>query len=390
MVVLACAAAPRTRAQTPADSAPAPTVDEARRIEGRVVKPGLDDVVGVPGLRVTLHRVGPDGAGPIDSTVTGEGGRYRFAYRARGSADAVFFVSATYAGIAYFSSPTRAPVATADDAGITVFDTTSKAVHVHVAGQHLVVAAPHSDGRREIAQVFELQNDTSVTFVSGDSTKPTWRVHLPEGATAARVSEGDIAAAATTIADGEVRVFAPLSPGIRQLAVMYVLPSSAFPLDLPLQYETGVLEVLTEEPTAVVTGAGLTKRERASTQGRTFIRYLGQDAPASAVVRVAVGASPGAVRGRYLTALAAALGAVMVLALVWAFRRRRGAAVAIATAAPTARSESESLVRAIAALDAEFERQAAPTAEQRAVYDRERATLKARLAALLAAERGPG
>jgi len=372
-------------------STASPPVNEARRVNGRVVRPGPkgEDVVGVPGIVVTLHRVGPDGAGPLDSMRTEADGRYRFSYRARGSADAVYFTSVMFDGIAYFSSPTRAAMTYEGDASITVFDTSSRNVHIKVAGHHFVVAAPRPDGRREVAEVFELQNDTAVTLVSGDTAHPTWRVHLPTGATDARVTESDISPGAADVRPGEVRVYAPLSPGIRQLALMYVLPKSSFPLQIPVEWPTTVLEVLAEEPTAEVSGARLTKRDTASTGGRTFQRWLAEDVPANGVISIDFRESAAAREHRIVTILGSLVAALMAAALFVAFRRRAPRPVVAATPGFSADAR-ESLVREIALLDASWERDPLRTPERAAEYDERRRALKARLAELLAAERGAG
>ncbi|MFL5571889.1 MAG: hypothetical protein ACJ78R_00085, partial [Gemmatimonadaceae bacterium] len=59
----------------------------------------------VSGAWVVLHRVGPDRAGPLDSTLSDARGRYSFNYVRSGSDDAIYFVSASYDGIAYFTPP---------------------------------------------------------------------------------------------------------------------------------------------------------------------------------------------------------------------------------------------------------------------------------------------
>src|SRR5688572_27594903 len=83
----------------------------ARIAEGQVLRAVEGgDAVAVTGQWVVLHRVGADRAGPLDSARTGAGGRFRFRYAATGAPDALYFVSATYGGIAYFSPPLRSAV----------------------------------------------------------------------------------------------------------------------------------------------------------------------------------------------------------------------------------------------------------------------------------------
>ena len=369
------------RAQTPAG--------EARRVDGVVMHGEPKGPRPIPGVRVVLHRVGSDRAGPLDSAITDARGRYRFHFSASGSPDAIYFVSASYDGIAYFSVPLREPVTSGDDAQITVFDTTSGPVPIHVIGHHVIVGSPDGRGDREAVEVFELQNDSSVTRVSVGRITPVWATTLPHGAANAKINPtGDISPNAVSFTDGRVRLFAPISPGARQLSYAYQLPRDALPLSIALDEPTGVLEVLTEEPRATVTGATLTEVAPTSTGGRTFRRFLAQNVPARAVVRIDVPFAIGESRVRWFVAVAVVCGLAMLGSIAVALRRRR--VVAVAAPPPPQRRETEDLLHAIAMLDAEFERNADATADERARYDAERARLKARLSAALAAEGSTG
>lgn len=373
------------RAQAPA----ADSAAQSRRVDGVVMHGEAKGPRPISGVRVVLHRVGSDRAGPLDSAITDPRGRYRFRFSASGSPDAIYFVSASYDGIAYFSVPLREPVTSGDDAQITVFDTTSGPVPIHVVGHHVILGSPDEQGSREAVEVFELQNDSSVTRVSGGHLQPVWTTTLPRGATNAKINPtGDISPNAVSFSDGRVRLFAPISPGARQLSYAYRLSRDALPLSVALDEPTGVLEVLTEEPRATVTGANLTEVAPTATAGRTFRRFLAQNVPPQSVIRIDVPFGIGESRVRWFAAVAVVCGLAMLGSIVVALRRRR----AIAVAAPVAsyRRETEELLQAIAALDAAFERHADPTADDRARYDAERARLKAQLATALAAERRSG
>jgi hypothetical protein len=78
---------------------------------------------------VILHRVGHDRAGPLDSVRTTAAGAFSFQYRVTGDSDAVYFVSTSYGGVAYYTPPLRGPVVRGDDAALVVFDTTSGPVN---------------------------------------------------------------------------------------------------------------------------------------------------------------------------------------------------------------------------------------------------------------------
>ncbi len=380
LVALSVAALPpRAGAQ---DSTLVPP-NESRAVAGRVQKPGrTGDPVPVPGAWVVLHRVGPDHAGPLDSTHTNASGVYQFRYRTSGSAQAVYFVSTSYDGIAYFSSPLRTPDVRNGDADIIVFDTTSTGVHLKLEGRHIVLGAPGADGLRQVAEVFDLGNDSTKTLIARDTLSPLWVGHLPPGAESPTVSGGDVAPGAVTFAGSEVNLFAPVSPGVRQLAITYRLAAKSFPLVVPMEQATGVLEVLTEEPNAGVSGARITQVASVSAQGRAFKRYLAQDVPATAVLQVALPSSTIWSRQNVMLAIAGAMALLMLGALAVAMRRGR---VGLVMAAPP-EPESRRLIRALAALDAAFEQRTGATPEERAEHDRARSALKAQIAAALAAE----
>ena len=366
-----------------------------RVVEGRVMRGTSNGPQPSPGIQVVLHRVGSDRAGPLDSVRTDARGRYAFRFRPFGAEDALYFASASYGGIAYFSTPLRSAVERGDDAMITVFDTTSRPVDIHVAGRHVIIGAPAEGGRREVVEVFELGNDTSVTVVSRDASTPVWRTHLPPGAVEPKMNPtGEVAPGAVSFRGNELLVFAPLSPGIRQLSFSYAMPAGAFPIIMPMERPTTVLEILAEEPLVSVTGARLSEIAPVVTSGRNFRRLLAREVDASAVVRIDVPAATGDIRTRFVLAVAATSALAMLAALVFALRRRRTrvttalpATVIGAQSALAHERASDALVREIALLDAQFEQQASPAIEQRARYDADRAALKARLVDALAAER---
>ena len=146
--------------------------------------------------------------------------------------------------------------------------------------------------------------------------------------------------------------------------------------------------MLAEEPRATVTGASLSEVAPTATAGRTFRRFLAQSVPAQSSIRIDVPYSLGDSRLRWFAAVAVVCGLAMLGSIVVATRRRR--VVAVAAPPSPYRRETEALLQAIATLDAAFERNADLAADDRARYESERAQLKARLAAALAAEHGTG
>jgi len=346
-----------------------------------VLRPAGADVAPVPGVMVTIHRVNRKGGEPLDSVRTDRAGRYAFRYRASADTSSIYFVSANYADIAYFSPPLRDPVVRGDDADLTVFDTTSAPVPIHQRGRHIVVSALDPNGRRGVIEVYELSNDSSVTRIARDSAA-VWEAAIPTGASGFRVGEGDVSADAIIAGDGHVRVVAPLAPGIKQLSFSYDLEAKAFPVSIPAERETSVLEVLLEDPRGTASGGGIAEVDPVSVEGRTFRRFLAHDVPANGVVRVDVPRGSPLGRGRYIAIVLLALGAAMLVVLARAVMRRGGPRREV-QAIPEWANDPERLARRIAALDAEFEKVEQPTAEARETYDIKRAELKARLAEAL-------
>jgi hypothetical protein len=335
---------------------------------------------------VTLHRVGPDKAGPLDSTRTDASGRYRITYTRFGSDEALYFAAAVYRGIAYFSAPLRGERVAGDDAEITVFDTTSRPVRFTVQGHHIVVGAPkENSGAREIVEVYELSNDTTVTVVPKDTLSSIWSAPLPPMATAFAGGPGDISPAALSRSGDRVHLLASFGPGVRQLSYSYTLPERAFPLRLQLG-PTVVLEVLLEEPSAQVRGSSLRAMGNVSTQGRSFKRFLSQGTADGEALRIDVPTAAGASLTRVTEAVAATILAAMIGALVFALRRRSRLSTG-RVGAPADSSRAEALVAAIAALDAR--REAGDGALDETTYRERRASLKAELGAALAGEPAP-
>lgn len=280
----------------------------------------------VSGAWVVLHRVGPDRAGPLDSVQSDAHGRYAFTYTRTGSEDAVYFVSAFYDGIAYFTPPLAEGKVSGDDGEIAVFDTTSRHVPLSLRGHHVVVSAADANARRSVVEVYDLSNDSSVTRVAGGDSPAaaTWATHIAPAAADFRVGQGDISGQAVSFKDGVVSVFAPLAPGIKQLSFSYSLPANAFPLKLPLEKPTGVYEILIEDKTGKVTGPQIREVDPVTVDERNYRRFLASDMPENSVAVIDLPAPPSTrtVDPRYLLAITLVIGASMVVALAQALRRR--------------------------------------------------------------------
>ncbi|MCC6319176.1 MAG: hypothetical protein IT361_16000 [Gemmatimonadaceae bacterium] len=356
-----------------AAGAQSPTV-----VQGRVVRVTTRGPIALPGTMVTLHRIGASSAGPVDSARADRFGRYRFRV-ASPDTQAMYLPTTRHGGLAYFASPVRAGDPSADGE-IEVFDTTSAPVRIRVTGRHLVVSAPDADGNRTILDVYELSNDTVLTRL-GSPAQPSFVAELPELARDARAAQGDFTGDAVVAVPGGLGVVAPMSPGIRQLAVSYLLPPRAFPLGVTLNDTVAVVEVLLEEPAARAEGDSLAALGAVSSEGRSFVRFLGRDLPRGRRLEVLVpsAAGGGVARWGWLAALSvAALGAIG-----WSLRRRP--APVVVAAAPPPRSRTDELRGAIAGVDATLADSATAVASHAALRDY-RAGLQAELDAALAGD----
>jgi hypothetical protein len=366
--------------------APQQPVGTPRRVDGRVTTGAREGTTPVRGQWVVLHRVGHDKAGPIDSLKTGADGTYHFAYKTTGDSTALYFVSTTYGGVAYFTAPLHDVTTTGEDAALTVFDTTSSPLPILIAGRHLVVGSPNANGNRPIGEVYDLQNDSTLTLVARDGKTPVWSTHIPAQAVNFELNaRGDLTKDAIIHNGTSVGVLVPISPGIRQVAFTYELPQKAFPLTVPLENQTGVFELLVQEPNAHIVGIPLHETAAQAVEGRTFRRFVAQDLAASAVVRVDVPTAIGAEREKVYIGVATAILAAMAAALVLTARRSFGGMRRLRTA-PIPERKSQTLLRSIAAIDEEFERGGSDPARREA-YEARRNTLKAELTAALAEER---
>ncbi len=356
---------------------------ETRSVRGRVVRGARTAVQPVAGTWVVLHRVGTDRAAPLDSTRTDGAGRYAFSYRTSGDPNAVYFASSVYAGIAYFTSPLAARAVSGGDAELVVHDTTSGPVPVHVRARHVVFSAPGQEKRRIMLEVYELSNDSTVTRVAAGDTGVVWEGVLLDGARNATVGQTDFSGGAVRFEAGRARLAAPFAPGLKQFSYSYEVPAEAahsFTLAAP----TDVLEVLVEDALGRAEGAGLTSTGPTTAGGRTFARFVAQDVPAGAVVRISA-PGEGAVPDNQVRVLAiiTALGAVLLVGLARAMirRQRRGGDQRVATDVAALRAE-------LAALDAAFAAIGSPTAEQRADHWQARAHVTKRISDAVAREQG--
>ena len=322
-------------------------------ISGRVVRMTTRGPSAVAGTTVTLHRIGVAAAGPVDSVTADGAGRYRFRVAAPDS-DALYLPTSRFGGLAYFASPVRQG-GPAGDGEIEVFDTTSAPVPIRVTGRHLVFSAPDANGTRDVVDVYELQNDSVVTRL-GTRNRPAFVAALPSGAAGLKSTQGDFTGEAIVAVPAGAAVVAPVAPGVRQLALRYQLPAASFPLSVTLADSSAVVEVLLEESAGRATGDSLKALGAVTSEGRTFVRFLGRDMPAGRRLDIVV---PGAAapRGAASWPWLAGLGLLALGAVGWSIRpprrlaSREPASGALHEASPASRArELQAAIQSVEAM----------------------------------------
>ncbi len=365
-------------------AAPVQAVGESRSVRGRVVRGGEASARPVAGAWVVLHRVGSDRAAPLDSVRTDAAGRYAFRYRTSGDAGALYFVSSTYGGIAYFTSPLRTAVVSGDDAELVAYDTTSAPVEIRVRARHVVFSAPDSTRTRTVVEIFELSNDSSVTRVARGDSGEVWASILLEGAREPRTGQTDFSPEAVRFVDGRARLVAPFAPGLKQVSFSYTLPAADEDFSLLVAAPADVVEVLVEDPLARVEGGGVVAAGPTTVSGRTYARFLGQNVGGNTVVRVHAPTRGPASSGQLrVFIIVAALGTALLVGLARAMMRRP-----LGTARPSGTGDVAELRAQLAALDASFANLDHPDADQRADHWQKRAHLSQQLTSALAREQG--
>ena len=305
--------------------AAAPAVAQQRVVlSGRIVRLAAPaDTVGVAGARVVLHRVSTATQGPLDSVRTAPSGGFRFATPR--DTTGLYLISASYAGIEFFSDAIRLdPVRTPEPVTLLVSDTSS-VQPVRLTGRYVVIGAPDSDRRRTIVDLFVIQNPGVVARVSPDSLTPTWRAVLP-GAASHRVPDAgsEISPQAVEFRGDTVLVFAPISPGTRQLLVEHAIAATERRFAVPVGPDSVPMQMVTEEPGATVLAGSLDKAESQVVDGRPLERWTGTPVGGS-TVEVAL---PGAPRdeGTAVFVLAALAAVALILGAGLGIRRRHLAA----------------------------------------------------------------
>jgi hypothetical protein len=290
-------------------------------VSGRVLRAGRDTVP-VAYTWVVLHRQTREGAGPLDSVRSDARGRYRLLLRSPDSTSG-YVVSVWYDSIAYFSLPLNVsgrPAVHVED--LVVFHATNGSPPIRLPRRLITVPPAREDGTRELTELLELENSGATTRITTDTLMPTWAGRVPPGVGQFRAGQGDISGDAMQFRHDSLIVFAPISPGpVKQVSFAYSLPAGTRAVVIPIDQPTGEVDLLVEDTTSVVTAPRLESLGVREVEQRHFAAYRARSLGAGDNVEIRLPA--GKFRAQMLLPYVIALLAVgMLVALVWALRRR--------------------------------------------------------------------
>lgn len=346
---------------------PVPALAQGVRVLGRVVRVTGADSQPLSGTWVILHGVTAAGGAPVDSARSD--GRGRYAVRAPAlDSTALYVVSVTYQGIAYFTSPVHAFGRRVDTADVlAVFDTSSVTPAITIAQRHIVVRRAAEDGSRRVVELIVLSNTGSRTRIASDTSRPVWRGALPRGVAQLEVGQGDVSSEAVDVRGGTLVVTAPVPPGEKQVIVSYLLPASAQALDLPVDQPVLRLNILVEDSAASVAEGPLAALGFEQMEGASFARFDGVIPQGGGRVTITFGRGPLAPGQWWWVVIVLAFGA-LAAALAVGWRR---------SPMPLVSEDPATLTAELAAVEAALSSEDHPlSGEERVAYERRCAALR--------------
>ena len=283
---------------------------------------GGADTVALANAWVVLHAVTRESGGPLDSVRTDARGRYRILL-SQPDSGSVYVVSAWYDGLAYFSLPLNVvgrPAVHVED--IMTFRTSVSGPPLRLARRLATVAAAREDGTHEVLEILEIENPGLTTRIAQDTLRPTWAGQVPAGAGQFRGGQGDISPEAMVFRNDSVYVLGPIPPGpVKQLTYGYALPAGTRTLAIPIDQATAEVNLLVEDTAAAVRAPQLDSLGVQEIEQRRFAAY--RAGPLAAGDRVEIDLPASGFRAQTLLPyVIAVLVAGMIVALIWALRKR--------------------------------------------------------------------
>lgn len=200
----------------------------------------------------------------------------RFSFRDAGGDDALWFLSAAYAGVNYVQRLEDGPNE------IAVYETTDSDTAVSVVSHHIIVDA----AEKRVEQILIVQNAGDRTFRTGEGHGHGLEVFLPEGVTEVREGPQGLHTHGDTLVNPD-----PVRPGHSQLLFAFDMPASGR-LSQTVSYPTGTVDVFVTPPEADVSAGALQDRGEAAFEQHSFRRFSGAGFNRGDRIDLEVNASP--------------------------------------------------------------------------------------------------
>lgn len=292
------------------------------RAAGRVVRIVRGDTLPLPGVAVVLHQVGQAAQGPLDTVPADRQGR--FAFRFTSDSTAAYLLSARHAGIEYFSAPVATNPSRPDTGIVLVVADTSSEAPVRLRQRTLLISAPDQSGSRTVLDWFVVSNAGEQTRVAQDSVRATWGTPLPGAARDVQLADSRLsqfAPEAVTFRSDSALIFAPVSPGEKELMLQYRIRGNLRRFDLPSPDLSDSVFVLLEGGAGSVRNDGFVARESQTIEGRMFQRWAGT-LGGEGQIRIALKGA--LLTTRQVLTLLAGLGGLIFVGLGAVLTRKRG------------------------------------------------------------------
>ncbi len=181
-------------------------------------------------------------------------------------------------GIEYFSAPVATNPGRPDTAVVIIVADTSSSAAVTARERTLLISGADETGSRTVVDWIVLQNSGERTRVSRGK-QPSWGGLLPSAAQNVQLADAALSqfsAEAVEFRGDSVLVFAPISPGQKELILQYHIPGAARRFSAPTAPGTDSVFVLLEDPGARVVTAGFVASATQQMSGRAFRRWTGR------------------------------------------------------------------------------------------------------------------
>ena len=209
------------------------------------------------GATVVVHRVAPDGSGPLDSLTAGRDGGFRFTLPTLpDGTETIYFASSERAGVSYFG-PFVGTVADLDSLYvIRTYDTEEAPAGgfpLQVKARYFLLEEKPDTGWT-VTDLVHVVNTGQTTLIAATGGA-TFVYPVPAGASDLRVGGDQIAPNTATLVDGAMRVTSAIPPGERELMFQYTVPDPYLTVRLP--GAIAEVELLVEEPAPPLEVTGL-------------------------------------------------------------------------------------------------------------------------------------